>query len=64
MYGAGGKRVMEKQRAEEIITKAPDALLWTVVFVGMAKILQAMLHGNSEQRLSVCFFQGNLPQYE
>lgn len=48
--GVAGKRVMEKKRAEEIITKAPEALLWTVAFVEMAKILQAILHANSEKR--------------
>lgn len=56
------KTVMGKKRAEEIITKAPEALLWTVAFVEMAKMLQAILHANSEKRslLVGMFFPGKL----
>lgn len=58
----GRERVIEKKQAEEIIAKAPEALLWAVAFVEMAKTLQAILHGNSEKRslLVGMFFPGNL----
>lgn len=46
----GGEEGDGKKRAGERITKAPEALLWRVAFVEMAKITPTMLHGNSEKR--------------
>lgn len=49
VHGEVDRGCCKRREATETVSKAPHTLLWTLVFVERAKILQTTLYGSSEK---------------